>query len=33
MEMEINEMIKRVDADGSGDINFTEFLSTAVSMA
>lgn len=29
-EKEIDEMIKRVDADGSGDINYSEFLQTAV---
>ena len=30
-EKEIDEMIKRVDADGSGDINYSEFINTAVS--
>ncbi len=25
-------MIKRVDADGSGDINYSEFISTAVNL-
>lgn len=31
-EQEIDDMIKRVDADGSGDINYSEFIDTAVSM-
>lgn len=31
-EKEIDEMIARVDADGSGDINYSEFINTAVSM-
>lgn len=29
-EQEIDDMIKRVDADGSGDINYSEFLQTAL---
>ena len=29
-EHEIDEMIKKIDADGSGDINYTEFTSTAM---
>ena len=31
-EKEIDEMIARVDADGSGDINYSEFINTAVSV-
>lgn len=31
-EKEIDEMIERVDADGSGDINYSEFVNTAMSM-
>lgn len=31
-EKEVDEMIKKIDADGSGDINYSEFISTAVSM-
>ena len=31
-EKEIDEMIKKVDADGSGDINYSEFITTAVSF-
>jgi Ca2+-binding EF-hand superfamily protein len=31
-EKEIDEMIARVDADGSGDINYSEFIETAFSM-
>jgi calcium-dependent protein kinase len=31
-ERDIDEMIKRVDADGSGDINYSEFISTAVNL-
>jgi Ca2+-binding EF-hand superfamily protein len=31
-EKEIDEMIKKVDADGSGDINYSEFITTAVSL-
>lgn len=29
-EKEIDDMIKRVDADGSGDINYSEFINTAL---
>ena len=29
-EKEIDDLIKRVDADGSGDINYSEFISVAV---
>ena len=31
-EKDIDEMIKKIDADGSGDINYSEFINTAVSL-
>ena len=30
-ENDIDELIKKIDADGSGDINYSEFVSTALS--
>ena len=30
-EKDIDEMIKRIDADGSGDVNYSEFVDTAMS--